>query len=642
MNNKLLILMAALLTVSSLFLTGFVSAALSIDAPANITVNHNSDATISFRIINTGDTNYNSLNWADSTTSGTGTWKVLPLDTQLAASQTKTVAAVLSIPRQTRGSFTATLNLKNGAELLDSHDIAVRINDSPSLSVTKTRELTTTSDGIVNIANTGNIPLTNIELSSTGDFNVAFSSNNLNLPVGSSSIVNVSGLDLSELKFGRKSVTIAARDINSNNTSGTVIFSVDKGFCRFGEAGGNLTINDVNVDNSEGEDDVWKPLDEITVEVKVENNGDDKIKDVFVELGLFDSNGDNLANDLDFINDEEDKIDVGDLNDGDDDTVTFNFRIPADLNDEGNFKLAVKVFSKKSGERIECTHSSSDLDNNIFDNIEIQREDDEGKFIAFDNIALKPNEATCSDTINLDLDVFNVGNDKEDQVKVNLVNSKLNLDLTREIKDDLDEGDKKKVEFSFTIPQNTADGSYNLELNSEYDYRRGTYRQSSDDTTSVPLKVFGCSIVSNKKKVAISAFLDSDAKAGGEMLVKATITNIGDVATDFVVAASGFESWGKLNSISNRIFNLKKDESKEITLKFNVNQDATGEQSFTLEVRSGDVLETREIVVNIIKEEEQEPFKLNLGGNSLIWIIGAINIVLIILIIVVAVRISRR
>ena len=76
-------------------------------------------------------------------------------------------------------------------------------------------------------------------------------------------------------------------------------------------------------------------------------------------------------------------------------------------------------------------------------------------------------------------------------------------------------------------------------------------------------------------------------------------------------------------------------------MKFNVDADASGEQSFVVGVQGGaEQSETREVSVNIAGSSSGTKF--NLGDNAYLWIIGIVNVILIILIIVVAVRISRR
>ncbi len=645
MKIKLIVLIVGLLTVFSIFSLGFVSAALelkSINPPT--TISHNQGTIpITYTLTNSGSAQ-TELDWTDSTTS-LGSWANLnTLPNTINSGATLQFTAVLSFPKQRIGSIQTDLKVESKEGETDHEAVSINIARSASLSIAKTKELTSIQDGVLTVTNTGNVQLNNIELNSSGNINVIFSRNNFNLGTGDSPlIINVSGVDLSNLKFGTNNIGITAKDLNENAASNTINFVLSTSFCKAGEKG-DLVLKDVSIETDGDDEDVWKPLDVLTVEVEVENEGDDEVQDVIVELGFFDSNGNNFADDFDYENDDEEKIDLGDLNDGDEEIVTFKFKIPADFDERGSFKLAIKAYSDDE-EELHCADRSSDLSDDFFEDIEIESEDDEGKFIVFDNIVIAPTESVCGDSVKLTADVFNIGDDEQDQVKVNLRNTKLNLALSREIKDDLSEGDKKKIEFEFIVPENLEDGPYILELDSEYDYRSGTYRESSDDSTLTTLKVFGCKaqIPDNARNVAVSAKLDSDAISGEDLIVKVSVTNLGQSQSDFAIAASGYENWADLNSISERLINLRSGESKEITVSLNVMPDAEGEKSFIIEVRSGDKLDTREIAVNIKKMAGGGTgFKLDLGGNSLVWIIGIINVILIILIIVVAARISRR
>ena len=156
------------------------------------------------------------------------------------------------------------------------------------------------------------------------------------------------------------------------------------------------------------------------------------------------------------------------------------------------------------------------------------------------------------------------------------------------------------------------------------------------------LKVFGCTIqpVQTARIASISASLESEAKAGKEMIVKATITNIANATTAYIVGAKGYDSWASLTSISERVITLNAGESKDVTFKLDVSKDASGENSFNIEATSNGKSETREVVVEIDKSTASlsSLFK----NNALAWIIGLVNLILIILIIVVAVRLSKR
>ena len=654
MKNKRTFFVFALMTLFAVLISGFASAIESAEFDKEVidrtdVLHDQGTVQISFNLNNTGESEISGIRLSVSKDSDR--WKFVPATIdRLAPGNRVSITGILTIQKNTpAGTNSYEIKAMKDSDVLDSLTVNIIIKESSSLFIEKTQELTASQDGIIKVTNTGNTVLSNIQLSATGDLNVAFSSerlssnNMLTLEAGNFEKVNVKGANLDILKFGSHDVKITAKSTEPIVSSNEITFTINKVFCKGGEAGGNLEIKNIDIDNEVGENDVWQILDNVKIEVEIENNGEDKIRDVFVELGLFDSDGKNLIRDLDFSNEGEEKIDLGDLDDGESETVEFEIKVPADLKKDGDFKLAVKAYSKDSGETKECVGSSEDLDKVFYQNIKIEREDEEDKFIAFDNIELTPGEAVCGDSVNLRFEAFNIGDENQKQVKISLKNTKLGIDMSKEIKDDMEEGDSKQIEFEFSVPEKATDGNYNLELNADYDYSNGRYRQSLDEATVVPLKIFGCEKepVKEEKKVLIAASLDSEAKAGSEMIVKSIVTNLGSEEADFIMGASGYESWADLNSISERLFKLKAGESKEVKLNFNVNEEAKGKQSFTLEVLSGSKEEKREVEVNI-EEKETPSTGIGFGENSLIWIIGAINVILIILIIIVAARISRR
>ncbi len=509
----------------------------------------------------------------------------------------------------------------------------------------------TNTDSVLTLTNNG-AAAENVTLTIA---NIVSGSNQVLLSISPTSIANlapsatqaltasISNM-IGKLPFGTYSAAVTAAGTSSNAT-GTVNFV--SSFCKSGDVGGNLTIDRVDISNTGvGKDDEWNYLDTVEVEVKVENIGTSTVRGVTIEIGLYDSTGRNRVSDLDFQSSDEESIDIGSLADGDKDTETFTFRVPADM-DDGTYKLVVKAFSDDLGENRECTDTSSDFSSNkYFTNVDVKRETDKGKLIAIDNIDVKPQQATCGDTVLLAADVFNVGNKDQDQVKINIANSDLKLSQDYEIKNNLDIGDKQRVSFSFVLPQGLQNKAYVLALSSQYDYRNGEYRESSDESTQVPLTVIGCTsaapaIGTTSKIASISASLASSAKAGQDIVIESTITNTGSTGMDYVVNPTGFESWASLKSVSDKLISLASGQSKDVTLTFTANKDASGENDFTLEVRSGSNLETKRIAVNV--EPTSTGFSgFNLGDNALIWVIGIINVILIILIIVVAVKVSRR
>ncbi len=445
------------------------------------------------------------------------------------------------------------------------------------------------------------------------------------------------------LKFGDQDVTVRA---TSGSQTGQATFKVRKTFCSAGTVAGNLTIDGVSWDNNgEGDEDTWELLDQIEVEMDIRNNNNDDEVDAVAVLGLFDSNGNDVSDELVFIGDsreDEEQIDIS-IDDDSEETVNWEFKVPADF-DAGNYRLAVKVYDEDQGQARDCADISNDLDENFFQPIKIEQTNDEGRFVVVDEIELDT-QLTCGQTVSGQFTVFNIGEDDEERVKITIANRDLGINLVREITSDLDQGEDETLDFSFTVPATARSGRYVLEFLTEYDYDDGVYDQEADESTDYAIEVLGCSgNIGNPSggltNIAIDADLASEAKAGEELVVVATITNTGTENADFSISARGYSNWAELSDISPSTLSVDAGESKEVTLVMIVNKDASGLQSFDLQVSEDGRTQIQEIEVELASSS-------SIGGifssdNSLIWIIGAVNLVLIILIIVVAVRMSRK
>lgn len=449
---------------------------------------------------------------------------------------------------------------------------------------------------------------------------------------------DVKTFSLSEIA---KSINVTAKSDTGNTTHSEIAtVNFNSGFCENGPAGRNISISDIDVNNAgEGEDDEWNLLDKVSIDVDVENNGDDDLDDVIVEMALYDSSGINRVDDLDFSNTDENEYELNTIRDGDEKTATFEFTVPADM-DDGSYKLAFKAYSDDSGEDVDCADEHS---GDTFQQISIDRETDEEKSIVVSDVEL-PQQATCRDTISGTFTVFNIGDEDQDQVLIEMKNSALNVNQEFVIREDLDEGDDQSQEFSFDIPANIKDGTYSLDFKTFSDFDDGVYETESEDTFSFPLRIVGCSPStgnggSSDSSISVSASLASDAEAGKPLIVTARIRNTGSSDATIVVDASEYESWATLDDISERIVSLDAGESATVTFTFDVNDNAKGSQSFTIETSANGETTTQEVGVNIAGSSG---LSFDFGGNSLIWIIGGINVILLILVIVVAVRFSRK
>lgn len=415
----------------------------------------------------------------------------------------------------------------------------------------------------------------------------------------------------------------------------TVQVNAPNSFCSAGPRG-NLSITDFNIDNADGDDDEWRVFDEIEIEIEVENNGDDEIEDVIVELGLFDSSGNNVADELDFIDDDE-KVNIGDLDDDDRETVTFAFRVPGDLDDD-RYEVRAKAY-EEGAQSIECTEEEGE-------DIDVELEDDEGKFIIIDDIFF-PESATCLSEVTGSFEVFNVGEDDQDRVQISMNSRELNLSQIFEITEDLDTGDSEVVNFNFLVPRNVKDGTYIVQFRTFYDYDDGEYDQQSDETFVGRLRVLGCtggtgSPTGGNNNVLVTASLDSDAQSGQPLMVRATVTNTASEQRMVTFDVTGYSSWAEVTRISPRIIPLAPGQTTTVDIELAVDEDATGTQSFIIQTTSNGILDTQEVEVTIEGESSGMSWFNFTGSSSLIWIIAIVNVVLIVLIILVAVRLSRK
>ncbi|MEK6899367.1 MAG: putative S-layer protein [Nanoarchaeota archaeon] len=534
------------------------------------------------------------------------------------------------------------------AVLLSSLVFAAVVFTAPD-SVAVTKKGTT-----LQVDNTGEV--TNFTATLIGGSSQTLDGKTINLavtPIGSADNVATSlrynitltGSDLTSFPVSEFSRTLNITGIsNAGSAPFTKIVTLNfqTGFCSNGPAGANLSIKDVDVSNSGDKDEEWMPLDVLSIDVDVENNGNDDIDDVIVEMGLFDSAGRNVVNDLDFTSSDEEEADLGNLGDDDDDTVSFEFKVPADF-DSGNYKLAFKAYSDDTGQARDC---SDEFQGKVFTSISVKKETDDEKTIVVDDIEL-PAQATCGETISGAFTVFNIGSQNEDQVKIQMRNAQLGISQDFVIREDLDEGDDKTLEFNFEIPDSATDGNYNLEFTTFYDYDDNSddYDVESEDKFLGTLKVIGCSPDNtgnpgnvDSGSASITASLDSDAKAGEQLTITARVRNTGDSDGTFIIALSGYEDWASLDDVSERLLNLDAGESAEVTIVFNVDEDADGTQSFFIETDSNGSVDRQEVEVDVTSKS----LSFDFGGNNLIWIIGAINVILLILVIVVAIRLAKR
>jgi len=403
--------------------------------------------------------------------------------------------------------------------------------------------------------------------------------------------------------------------------------------CEFGNPNGNIKVDVKDIQNSGefGKDDEWHLFDPITVEFRVQNKGDEKIEDIVVEWGVYSEETNEWVIDVDDENDFN-------LKDGDDESVTVSFTITEDDLDVDLEDLEagdLTIFVRASGDDAEtdATICSSDSET-----VELIIDDD---FVIVSNVQMAET-AQCGDTVTVTADAWNIGDNDEDDVSVLLRSDE--LFTAKEITvGDISSLDNERISFSFAVSKSATEKVYGIRFYALDE--DGDVFQNDDDEESLielPLTVSGgCILPTN---VDVSAVLDSDAVAGQDLIVKATLTNTGNSAAEYDISVTNYASWAELKSISDESVSLEKGASKDVTITLVPSKDAEGDKEFTLQVSFDDKVKEQKIGVSIEKPTGFAGITGSVigGGNTVVTALIVAIIILVVLIIIVAVSLSRK
>lgn len=402
-----------------------------------------------------------------------------------------------------------------------------------------------------------------------------------------------------------------------------------------GDNGGDLEIKIDDINNKGfsgkefGKDDEWFLLDEIEVDIEVKNNNDDdKIKDIEISWGLYNKDTGDW-----YIDDEENDFN---LNDGDDKTITISFKLDDDIDElaEGDYTLYVWANGKINDDS-KTPVCASDFD----DGISIVS--DESDFVVLYDIQI-PEISQCDSQVQITADVWNIGDDEQEKVNVRVYNYELGIDEVYEI-GDIDEFDSKKLDILITIPKDAKEKSYNL-IFEVRDEDNDVYENDFDDDKSEfdrELRIEGNCKVEVTAKATVSAEMSSGGKAGESLVIKVTIENTGDDTTTYTINPASYSTWASSADIDSNTFTLDKGKSKEVLITLNVKKDVSGEKTFSIELLSENQLVTTQ-PVSVAIEDSSFFSKLSGESNAWLWGIGFLNIVLVVIIILVAVRIVKK
>lgn len=434
-------------------------------------------------------------------------------------------------------------------------------------------------------------------------------------------------------EFGGSYSTLlsAIGSISEEKTKSFAFKSSD--FCEYSNEGNlKVTIRSVKVTDGFGDNKKWYAFDTIEAEVEIRNSGSDDIEDIVIEWGLYNTNTNKWTIEID----EEDEMD---LDSKDKDTITIKFTLDDSLDEdlEDLAKGKYVIYVRATGEIAEGTHEGEDTCASVSAEGELVLEKN---FLVFSNLKV-PATSQCDSEAHISGDIWNIGSKDQKDVSLRIYNKDLGLDKEINI-GTLDSFEDTDFDFIIQLPDDAQEKTHTLTLTLyDRDGEEFTNKEGDESRTTLELKVQGnCAVA----KASITAVLESGGQAGQDLVVKAIVINKGKKSASYTLNAAGYTGWASSVSLDKPLVTLNAGQSAEVLLTFKVKKEAIGANLFTLELVSENSLVASQPVQIEITKKKWTLFGDNglSKDNKYLWGIGLLNLILIILIIVVAVRIARK
>lgn len=276
-------------------------------------------------------------------------------------------------------------------------------------------------------------------------------------------------------------------------------------------AGSKLIFSDVdvkvggktskNLNDGDTIDDEAEPGDTVEFRIEVKNNFTDaedlEIEDITVEVTI---------EEIDDGDDLDEESNEFDLKADSDKRITLKFQLPLEVEEES---FNVKIHAE--GEDENGTDHEADMDLEL----EVEKE---SHLLKITRATLSPAEVSCNRrNIQASTSVVNIGNEDEEDVSVQVLNSDLGVDLKQDVEELTAEPNEDESKFSnvftFNVAADAEAGSYPVIFRALYDDSR---KKAEEMAT---LTVSGCTTVKQPTAAKTEEKPASDKEKGEEVEV---------------------------------------------------------------------------------------------------------------------------
>ena len=558
----------------------------------------------------------------DAEDSGTDlVWSVSGVDTTLFTAEITDVDGdILTFTpvANANGADVITLTLTDSEPDTHTQDITVTltaVNDAPEVDVSDCTE----TQGVEDIAYT-------CEVSATDEEDGDLTTDDLTSSKGTIT-AGILTWTPTEDDIGSNTVNVIAED--SDGLQGLASFSVfvrPDDVCEDYTSGSDIKI--VDWDITEDDEDFY-PGDKIEIEVEVENDADDEIEDITVEAILYDTTD---GKRLDIIKSEE-----FDLDEDEDDTVELILEIPEDIDTDNDLIVFVSTY--------EDGNDNEQCDWEYEDGLDFKRRKHD---VNIEKILISPSTVKAGKTVDVKVDVENVGDRDEEDVYVKVKNGELSVDKRSELFDvdsyEKGDDDEYSVTITFTVPEDAEEDNYDLEIQ-VYDDDNEIYPSG---TKFVTLFVEGTGQSSTTTPTPTGSVIIStegapeEVEQGISFSIPVKLANTADETKEYTITVSNTGDWAEATSEIEAFLTAEQSSIYYITIMPKADA-AGGKHSATINIKEGTALIATKTLSFTIPEttspitggtvidvdDESDGFFQNLFSGTTLWIIGDLVLILV-------------
>ncbi|GEM_PF-950877 len=347
------------------------------------------------------------------------------------------------------------------------------------------------------------------------------------IPAGDNATVNIILRADRTISFEHFGGPLKVQVLNNSAVQDIVNLNIEvqPDVCDFGVTGADLDI-DIK---EPGSGDEFKPGEEIPIEVKVSNNGQNSIR-VQTEAFLF-SKSRNI---------QDTASETKTIDEDDDFTFTMSIIMPSDpedIDEDEDLRLVVKAFDDEN-ERRNCAVDTL--------SIKVELEDEA---VAFDTKESRmfPEIAACGDTVKGYVRVRNVGAEDNDHVTISLVNKELGINqksdtFTLEKFGDNDRRSTATRQFEIKIPSTAKEKSYPFTAHVEF--------EGGSEEMTLPFQVAACQGAKRDDLVTATVFIrpleeQMRLNQGSITVVPVQITNVLNERVIYTVSVTNIVEIGQ-------------------------------------------------------------------------------------------------